>query len=95
MIAIFIAIALAFVLLLSAPRLILGPTLYDRVLASVAMCIHAALIAAALAIASGHSEWIDVAFGLIAAVIIFAVSVLKFFRMRTLQAPLAGAGEAG
>lgn len=95
MIAAFIAVALALVLLLSLPRVFLGPTLYDRVLAGVAVCMHATLIAASLAVASRHGEWIDVSLGLIAAVIVFAVAVLKFFRMRTFQAPLAGAGEAG
>jgi multicomponent Na+:H+ antiporter subunit F len=95
MTAVFIAIALAVVLLLSAPRLLLGPTLYDRVLAGAAICIHATLIAAALAVFSGRSDWIDVSFGLMAAAMVFAVAVLKFFRMRTFQAPLSGAGEAG
>lgn len=94
MIAAFIAVALSLLLLLSAPRVFLGPTLYDRMLAAMAVCIDATLIAAALAAASGHAEWIDVSFALIATAIVLAVAVLKFFRMRTFQAPLSGAGEA-
>lgn len=95
MIAGFVAAGLMLVLLLSLPRLLFGPTLYDRTLALVSVCVQAALIAAAVAVASGRSDWIDACFGLVAATTVLAVAVLKFFRARTFQAPLASTGEAG
>jgi multisubunit Na+/H+ antiporter MnhF subunit len=95
MIASFVAAGLALVLLLSLPRLLLGPTLYDRALALAAVCIEATLIAAALAAASGRSDWLDASFALVAATVMLAVAMLKFFRVRTFQGPITNAGEAG
>ncbi|MFT3726290.1 MAG: hypothetical protein QM759_00485 [Terricaulis sp.] len=93
MIAVFVAAALGLVLLLTLPRLLGGPTLYDRALGLAATCVQATLIAAALAVASGQSAWIDTSFALIAAAIVLAVAMLKFFRARTFQTPLTNAGD--
>jgi len=94
MIAAFVAAGLALVLLLSLPRLLLGPTLYDRALALAGLCVQATLIVAALAAASGRSDWIDVGFALAAAAMVLAVAMLKFFRTRTLQPAIGNAGDA-
>lgn len=94
MIGAFIAAGLALVLALSLPRVLAGPTLYDRVLATMAVCVQGVLIAAALSVAGGQSIWIDVCFALVAATLVLSIAVLKFFRMRTLQTPLTNVGDA-
>lgn len=84
-----VAVALALTLL----RLFVGPTLYDRTLAVNAIVIKAALICAAAAVAMGRSEWIDVSIAFVLAAVVASAAVLKFFRARTFQAPLARQGE--
>jgi multicomponent Na+:H+ antiporter subunit F len=94
MTALLITAALSVVLALSAPRVFVGPTLYDRVLGVTNACMLAALIAASLAVAAARNDWLDVSFGFVAVGFVLNVAVLKFFRARTFQAPLSNAGEA-
>lgn len=93
MIAIVAAIGVLLSLGLTLVRLFTGPTLYDRVLAMNAAALKAALIVGALAVASARGEWIDVALALVLSAFVVSVAVLKFFRMRTFQAPMAPAHE--
>ncbi len=90
-----IALAAAGVLLalmaLALPRLVNGPTLYDRALAAHAIVFIAALAGAALAIGAGAPRWIDVAIVLVFADLAVAVCVLKVFRHRSLQPPVGRA----
>lgn len=88
MIAIIAAVGVVLVLVLSLARLFAGPTLYDRTLAASGAATKAALICAALAVAAGRADWLDVAFALVLAGFVFNAVVLKFFRARTFQSPL-------
>lgn len=94
MIALFAAAGAAIALALALPRLFAGPTLYDRALASNAIVAKAALICAALAVIAGRADWLDAAIALVFGVFVVNVAILKFFRARTFQAPLAR-GPAG
>lgn len=80
-----VLVALALTLL----RLAVGPTLHDRALAVKTLIVQAALVCAAFAVAGGQSVWLDVALALMFAVLVLVVAVLKVFRARTFQAPLA------
>ncbi len=81
-------------LLLCVVRLFVGPTLYDRTLAANGMIIKVAIIIAAMGVMVGGGAFVDVAVALVLACVVVNVAVLKFFRSRTLQAPLARAEEA-
>lgn len=89
MIALIGASIVAAALALCLTRLFGGPTLYDRVLGMNAVVQKAAIICAALAVAARRSDWLDVAFVLLLGAFVFNLAVLKFFRVRTFQAPLA------
>jgi multicomponent Na+:H+ antiporter subunit F len=89
MIALAVAAGVALVAALCLVRLFAGPTLYDRTLGMNSLVAKAAVICAALAVAAGRAEWIDVALALVLGGFVLNVAVLKFFRTRTFQAPLA------
>ena len=80
-------------LALALPRLFAGPTLHDRALAAKTVIIRTILVCAGLAVAAGRSDWIDVAFALAFAAFVLMVAVMKVFRARTFQTPLARAAE--
>ncbi|MET0181268.1 MAG: hypothetical protein ABW199_00120 [Caulobacterales bacterium] len=85
-------LAIAALLLIAAaltlPRLIGGPTLYDRALAVHALIFILALAGAAIGASIGVTDWIFAAAALIVADLALAIAVLKFFRHRSLQPPL-------
>lgn len=89
MIALAAAALVAVALALCLTRLFGGPTLYDRVLGANAVIWKGALICAAIAVAAGNGQWLDVALALVLGAFVFNVALLKFFRIRTFQAPLA------
>ena len=89
MIALVAAALVAVALALCLTRLFGGPTLYDRVLGANEVVWKAALICVAIAVAMGNAQWIDVAFALTVGSFVFNLALLKFFRIRTFQAPLA------
>ena len=89
MIAIVGAAIVAVALALCLTRLFVGPTLYDRILGANAVVQKGALISAALAVAAGRSDWLDVALAMVLGAFVFNIAVLKFFRVRSFQAPLA------
>lgn len=89
MIALVAAALVAVALALCLTRLFGGPTLYDRVLGANAVVWKAALICAAIAVAMGNAQWIDVALALTLGSFVVNLALLKFFRIRTFQAPLA------
>jgi multicomponent Na+:H+ antiporter subunit F len=93
MIALFAAAGALIALALTLVRLFGGPTLYDRVLAANAISAKVVLVIAAIAAAVGQAELVDVAFALALASFVVNAAVLKFFRARTFQAPLARVGE--
>ena len=89
----FAAAAAMAALALALLRLFAGPTLYDRNLAANAITMYAALICACGAVAAGRTDGVDVALALLLGSFVVNVAVLKFFRTRTFQAPLAQAQE--
>lgn len=78
---------------LASIRLMVGPTLYDRALAAHALALLGAIGLAALAVAAKAAVWIDAAIALVLADVVLAVAVLKFFRFRSLQPPMAPAAN--
>jgi multisubunit Na+/H+ antiporter MnhF subunit len=89
MIALIAAGGVALTIALALARLSAGPTLYDRALAANAVVLRASLAAAALAVAFGRAAWIDVALALVLGALVLNAAVLKFFRARSFQPPLA------
>lgn len=74
---------------LASVRLFVGPTLYDRALAAHAVILLAALAAAALGAGMARASIVDTAIALVFSDLVLAAAVLKFFRFRSLQPPLA------
>lgn len=78
----FIAAAIAVLLALSmaVARVILGPTVFDRVLAGNSIGTLAILLLAIVGFLTGRPEWLDIAltYGLLN--LIGTLAVLKFFR---------------
>lgn len=89
MIALIAAGGAALTMVLALVRLAAGPTLYDRALAANGVVLRGALACAALAVAFGRAEWVDVAFALVLGALVLNAAVLKFFRARSFQPPLA------
>ena len=73
-------IAVLIALALSVTRAILGPTVFDRVLAGNSVGTLAILLLAGVGFLTGRPEWLDIAltYGLLN--IIGTLAVLKFFR---------------
>jgi multicomponent Na+:H+ antiporter subunit F len=80
-------------LLLCLIRLFAGPTLYDRTLALNGIVIKLAVIASAAAVIAARAAWVDAALAFVLGLLVVNVAVLKFFRARTFQAPLARAED--
>jgi multicomponent Na+:H+ antiporter subunit F len=93
MIALIIAAFAAVMLVLCLVRVFVGPTLYDRMLAMNATLAKAALIVAALAVATGNAAHLDAALTTVLIGLVFNVAVLKVFRAKSFQPPLARPGE--
>lgn len=83
------AIGVGIALLLCVVRLFAGPTLYDRTLAVNGLIVKVAVIVAAAGVVMAQSVFIDAALAFVLASVVVNVAVLRFFRSRTLQAPLA------
>ena len=78
------AVALFIAMILSLYRLYVGPTLYDRVLASNAFGTHTVLFIGVLGFLNERPDFLDIA--LLYALINFigTIAVLKFFRYRSI-----------
>ena len=87
------AIGAGIALLLCVVRLFAGPTLYDRTLAANGVIIKVAIIVAAAGVVAADATYVDAALAFVLACVVVNVAVLKFFKARTLQAPLARAGD--
>jgi multicomponent Na+:H+ antiporter subunit F len=70
-------------------RALVGPTLYDRVLAVNSFGTKTVLVLALLGFLMGRPEFLDIA--ILYALINFVgtIAILKFFRYRSFQVPLA------
>ncbi len=88
-----IAAAAALILLLALAawigRLLIGPTLHDRLLGAQGAALTVCLLMAALAALVNRPEWIDLALVILFADLVFGVAALKLFRVRSLQTALA------
>ncbi len=82
-------IALMVALALMLIRLLAGPTLYDRVLAVNSFGTKTVLLLALLGYIMGRPDFMDIA--LLYAMINFVatIAILKFFRYRSFQVPMA------
>lgn len=89
MIALIFAGLLTITIALVSIRLFASSTLYDRALAANAIVMQAALICAAIAAALDRVEGADTALVLVMALLVLNAAAVKFFRVRTFQAPLA------
>lgn len=90
------AVATAAVLvamLLALVRAFAGPTLYDRVLAGNSFGTKTVILIGLMGYLMGRPDFLDIA--VLYALLNFAstIAILKFFRYRTLSAPLEGPGE--
>lgn len=90
-----IALGLVGAMALMLVRLFAGPSLYDRVLAVNTFGTITVLLLAVVAFVVGRPDAIDIA--LLYALINFAatIAILKFFRFRALNTPLARSGTEG
>jgi multicomponent Na+:H+ antiporter subunit F len=72
-------------------RIVIGPTLHDRMLGAHGAALTACLLAAAIAALVERPDWIDVALAILFAELVFGVAALKLFRVRSLQTALTRA----
>ncbi len=73
-------IAVLVALALTVTRAILGPTVFDRVLAGNSVGTLAILLLAIVGFLTGRPEWLDIALAYCLLNIIGTLAVLKFFR---------------
>lgn len=80
------SIAILFSLTLAVIRTVLGPTVFDRVLAANTIGTLAILLLAVVGFLQGRPEWLDIAlvYGLLN--LIGTLAVLKYFRLGDLAA---------
>lgn len=74
------AVAILIALALAVARALMGPTVFDRVLAGNSVGTLAVLLVAVVGFLTGRPEWLDIAitYGLLN--LIGTLAVLKFFR---------------
>ena len=82
--------ALLVSMVLALVRAFAGPTLYDRILAGNSFGTKTVLLLGVMGFLTGRPDFLDIA--LVYALINFAgtIAILKFFRYRTLSAPMDG-----
>ncbi|MEO0850662.1 MAG: monovalent cation/H+ antiporter complex subunit F, partial [Pseudomonadota bacterium] len=83
-------IAILISMILALVRAFAGPTLYDRILAGNSFGTKTVLLIGVMGYLAGRPDFLDIA--LVYALINFAgtIAILKFFRYRTLSAPMDG-----
>lgn len=83
-------IAILISMILALVRAFAGPTLYDRILAGNSFGTKTVLLIGVMGYLTGRPDFLDIA--LVYALINFAgtIAILKFFRYRTLSAPMDG-----
>jgi multicomponent Na+:H+ antiporter subunit F len=74
------AVAILFALALAVTRALIGPTVFDRVLAANSVGTLAIMLLAIVGFLTGRPEWLDIAltYGLLN--LIGTLAILKFFR---------------
>jgi multicomponent Na+:H+ antiporter subunit F len=86
--------AVVIAMALALARAFAGPTLYDRILAGNSFGTKTVILIGLLGYLMGRPDFLDIS--LAYALLNFAstIAILKFFRYRTLSAPLEGASGA-
>jgi multicomponent Na+:H+ antiporter subunit F len=74
-------------------RALLGPTLYDRVLAVNSFGTKTVLLLGLLGFVMGRPDFLDIAILYTLINFVSTIAVLKFFRYRSFQVPLARRGD--
>jgi multicomponent Na+:H+ antiporter subunit F len=74
------AIAIVVAMLLTIVRALLGPTVFDRVLAGNSIGTLAILLLATVGFLTGRPEWLDIGITYCLLNLIGTLAVLKFFR---------------
>jgi multicomponent Na+:H+ antiporter subunit F len=82
--------AILVAMMLALVRAFAGPTLYDRVLAGNSFGTKTVILIGLMGYLTGRPDFLDIA--VLYALLNFAstIAILKFFRYRTLSAPLEG-----
>jgi multicomponent Na+:H+ antiporter subunit F len=91
MMAAFIALIVSMCLLLI--RALMGPTLYDRVLAVNSFGTKTVLLIGLMGFVMGRPDFLDIAILYTLINFTSTIAVLKFFRYRSFQVPLGRRGE--
>lgn len=76
-------------------RALLGPSLYDRVLAVNSFGTKTVLVLGLLFFVMGRPEFMDIAIVYALINFVATIAILKFFRYRSFQVPLARRGGTG
>ena len=69
-------------------RLLMGPTLYDRVLAVNSFGSKTVLLLAIMGFVTERPEWLDIAIAYALINFVGTIAILKFFRYRSFQTPM-------
>ena len=83
-------IAIAITMLLALVRALLGPSVYDRVLAVNMFGTKTVLLLAVVAFVAGRSDYLDLALAYALINFIGVLAVLEFFRQRKSKQKLSG-----
>ncbi len=83
------AVALAFALVLMLCRALMGPTLYDRVLAVNSFGTKTVLMLAIIGYVMGRPDFLDIAILYALINFVATIAILKFFRYRSFQVALS------
>ena len=89
------AAGLAVALVLMLCRALMGPTLYDRVLAVNSFGTKTVMMLALLGFVMGRPDFMDIAILYALINFVATIAILKFFRYRSFQVALVRKPEAG
>ena len=82
------AVAIIIAIGLTLIRALMGPTLYDRVLAVNSLGTKIVLFIGFLGFVLGRPDWLDIAVLYALINFVSTIAILKFFRYRSFQVPL-------
>lgn len=83
------AAALLVAMALMLARAVMGPSTYDRILAANSFGTKTVLLLGVLGFVSGRPTFLDIAIAYALINFVSTIAMMKFFRYRSLQAPLS------
>lgn len=89
------AAALMVAMALMLARALMGPTTYDRILAVNSFGTKTVMFIGLLGFMAGRPHFLDIAIAYALINFVATIGMMKFFRYRSLQAPLAPGRKAG